>query len=456
MKLTPYRLVLAQPRMRAVTLLGFLSRIPATAAGMTITLHVITTLDLGYAAAGMAGALGMLGIGIGSPLAGWFVDRLGPRPVLVVTTIAQGLYWAVAPSLGYQWLVITAFLSGVLCIPVFGLMRQYMAALVPTEQRRTAFAVDSMAVELSYMLGPALAVAGVTAIGSVVTMYAVGAGLVAAGVAMIVMNPPVQSEEEARDTSTVPRRAWLNRGLIAILLGTATTTFVLSATELSVVATLNNAGATAWTGLVIALWCVYSLIGGFVYGGLRRSVSPVLLIAGLGVMTLPVALVAGGWWWLLALVLIPGGLLTAPSLAATVDSVSSCVPASARGEAMGLHGTALTIGIAAGSPIAGAVIDGFGAAWGYVMAGGIGLLLILGAMPFWPRQAEAHQPAASAPSGAPSGSADPATSVEPAPSSASTSAAPAPPAPSAASAASAPSAASAASAEPAASGASVR
>ena len=392
MKITPYRRVLAQPRMRSVTVLGFLSRIPATAAGMTTTLHVITTLNLGYAEAGLAGALSMLGIGVGSPLAGRLVDRLGPRPVVVVTTIAQALYWAVAPSLSYQWLVISAFISGVLCIPVFGLMRQYMAALVPIEQRRTAFALDSMAVELSYMLGPALAVAGVTAIGSSATMYAVGAGLVAAGVATIVMNPPVQSEEEARDTSTVPRRAWLNRGMIAVLMATATTTFVLSATELTVVAQLNNAGATVWTGVVIALWCAYSLIGGFIYGGLRRPVSPVLLVGGLALMTLPIVLVAGGWWWLLALVLIPGGVLTAPSLAATVDSVSSCVPASARGEAMGLHGTALTIGIAVGSPLAGAVIDAFGPAWGYAVAGGVGLLLILAAAPFWPRRADEVPP----------------------------------------------------------------
>ena len=386
MNLSPYRLVLAQPRMRAVTLLAFLSRIPATAAGLTLTLHVLTTHKLGYAEAGLAGAFGMVGIGVGSPLAGRFVDRLGARPVVAVTTAAQCVYWAVAPTLGYRWLLVTAFVSVVLCIPVFGLIRQYMAALVPAEQRRTAFAVDSMAVELSYMLGPALAVAGVTAFGSTRTMYLVGAGLVAAGVSMIVMNPPVQSEEEARTATRVPRRAWLNRGLVAVLAATATATFVLSATELSVVASLTNAHATAWTGLVIALWCVYSLIGGFVYGGLRRPVAPLLLVGGLGVMTVPVALF-DGWWWLLPIALIPGGLLTAPSLAATVDSLSSCVPASARGEAMGLHGTALTIGIAAGSPVAGAVIDAHGPTWGYAMAGGVGVLLVLAAAPFWPRHA---------------------------------------------------------------------
>jgi MFS family permease len=389
MKLTPYKLVLGLPRMRTVTLLGFLSRIPATAAGLTLTLHVITTLKLGYAEAGVAGALGMLGVGLGSSVSGRFIDRIGPRPVILVTCVAQATYWAAAPSLPYRWLLVFALLSGVLAIPVFGLFRQYMAALVPADQRRTAFAVDSMSVELSYMLGPALAVAGVTAFGSTWTMYAVGAGLVAGGIATFALNAPVQSDEEARDAVRVPRRRWLTRGMVAILAATAIVTFILSATELSVVATLRQGGATAWTGLVIALWCVYSLIGGFVYGGLRRTLWTPALILGLGACTVPIALVHGAPWWVLFLVLVPSGLLTAPSLAATVDSVSSAVPPSARGEAMGLHGTALTIGIAAGSPVAGAVIDAFGPAWGYVVAGGLGLALMVVAAPLWPRRTPA-------------------------------------------------------------------
>lgn len=385
MNLAPYRLVLRQPGLRTLMLVGFLARVPATAVGMAITLHVITTLELGYAQAGLAGALGMAGAGVGSPLAGRLIDKLGSRPVLVVTAIAQGGYWLVAPSLGFYWLVALAFVAGVLSVPVFGLMRQFLAALVPQEQRRTAFALDSMAVEVSYMLGPALAVASVTGFGSHVTMYLVGAGMVGAGVALIVLNPPITSDhEQANFAAAVPRRQWFTRRLLVVFGVTAATTFVLAATELSVVAVLNDAGATSWTGLVIGAWCVYSLIGGFIYGGLRNSPSPLLLIAGLGALTIPVGLAGGGWGWLL-LALIPAGLLCAPSLAATVDTVSARVPASARGEAMGLHGTALTIGIAGGAPAAGAVIDTAGPAWGFALGGGVTLVLVLLAVPFWPR-----------------------------------------------------------------------
>jgi len=385
MNIAPYRLVLNLPGLRALMVIGFLARIPATAAGMVTTLHVITALHLDYAAAGVAGALGMFGVGVGSPLLGRLVDRLGARPIMIVTSLAQGVYWLVAPELSYPWLVACAFVSGVLSIPIFSIMRQFVAALTPVDQRRTAFALDSMAVELAYMLGPALAVAAVTSINSRIAMYFVGAGLVAAGISLILLNPPIRSEAEAAADSgaAAPRRRWITPGMVALLGITAATTFILSATELSVVAVLNNGGATEFTGLVIGLWCLYSLAGGFVYGAMHRTVSPLTLIAGLGVLTVPIGLLAGAPWWWLIFALIPTGLLCAPSLASTVDTVSKWVPAGARGEAMGLHGAALTTGIAAGAPVAGAIIDAFGPGWGFATAGTCGALLVALALPFW-------------------------------------------------------------------------
>jgi MFS family permease len=387
MTIAPYRLVLNLPGLKMLMVIGFLARIPATAAGMVTTLHVITALRLDYAAAGVAGALGMAGVGLGSPLLGRLVDRVGPRPVMLVTTAAQGIYWVIAPQLSYPLLVACAFASGLLSIPIFSVMRQFVAALTPVDQRRTAFALDSMAVELSYMLGPALAVAVVTGINSHIAMYLVGGGLVAAGACLILLNPPIRSEAEAAEDSGAPvrRRQWLTPGMIALLFITAATTFILSATELSVVAVLNNGGATEFTGLVIGLWCLYSLIGGFIYGALPSTVSPLTMICGLGLLTIPVGLLAGAPWWWLILALIPTGLLCAPSLASTVDTVSKWVPAGARGEAIGLHGAALTAGIAAGAPIAGAVIDAFGPGWGFGIAGACGALLAALAIPFWPR-----------------------------------------------------------------------
>src|SRR5690606_4198534 len=112
--------------------------------------------------------------------------------------------------------------------------------------------------------------------------------------------------------------------------------------------------------------------------------STLQLMGALGAFTIPFGLVGGDWFWLM-LALIPAGLLCAPSLTASVETVSAWVPAGARGEAMGLHGTALTVGVAAGAPVAGAVIDAFGAAWGFALGGGVTILLVLAAVPFWPR-----------------------------------------------------------------------
>ncbi|MFI7640237.1 MFS transporter [Nonomuraea sp. NPDC049400] len=386
MALDPYRRLLKLPGVPALLLVGLLARIPSTAMGMTLTLHVAVALDLGYGKAGLITMANTIGMAIGSPLSGRFVDKHGLRPVLIVATVAQAAFWACAWALPYPVLIGAAALAGLLALPVFSVTRQCLAALVPVPQRRSAFALDSMLVELSYMAGPALAVAGLTAFGSGVTMIVIGVGTTAAGLGLIVLNPPTRSADElAEQAVKVPRRQWITPGFAALLGTTAAATFVLMATELSLVATMNQAGQTEWVGLAVAVWCVYSLVGGFVYGGLSRGFSPLTLIASMGLLTIPVGLVSGGWQWLV-LALVPAGLLCAPSLSATVDLLSRWVPTGARGEAMGLHATALLIGGAAAAPIVGAVIDGSGPAWGFVVAGVVGVAMVLAAVPFWSRR----------------------------------------------------------------------
>ncbi|GIH59712.1 MFS transporter [Microbispora siamensis] len=372
-----YRRVLALPGVRALLLVGMIARIPLTGTGMTLTLHVVNDQKLGFLQAGLVGTASMAGAAIGSPLVGRFVDRRGLRPVMAVTTIVQLCLWCAAPAMPYAVLLPGALIGGLFSQPVFGAIRQCVAAMVPVENHQTGFALDSMGVELSYMVGPALAVASVTAFGSTATMYGVAAGLAGSGVALYLLNPPTRSAEEAEEAAgAVPRRQWLRPGLLALLCLVSGLTFVLTTTELSVVAMLKADGATAWTGLVLALWCAYSLVGGFVYGGLSRGLSPGLLAGGLALLTAPVGLVGGGWGWL-CLALVPAGLLCAPALSSTVDAVNRRVPAAARGEAMGLHGTSLTIGGALAGPLAGGLLDAHGPAWAFAVSGAVGVALAL-------------------------------------------------------------------------------
>ncbi|GAA4947026.1 MFS family permease [Nonomuraea thailandensis] len=386
MAFDPYRRLLKIPGVPTLLLVGLLARVPATAVSMALTLHVAEVMGLDYGPAGLISMASTIGMAVGSPLAGRFVDRHGLRPVLAVTTVAQAAFWASAWAMPFPVLLAAAAVAGLLALPVFSVTRQCLAAMVPVEQRRSGFALDSMLVEMSYMVGPALAVAGITTLGSGVTLTAIGAGLTAAGLGLILLNPPVRSVAELEaEVVKVPRRQWLTPAFVALLGTAAAATFVLTATELSLVATMNEAGQTVWVGLAVAIWCVFSLVGGFVYGGLSRGFSPLALIAAMGVLTIPVGLVGGGWHWLV-LALLPAGLLCAPALSSTVDSLSQWVPSAARGEAMGFHGTALLLGGAASAPIAGAVIDGAGPEWAFVLAGVVGVAMVVAALPFWRRR----------------------------------------------------------------------
>ncbi|GAA1893086.1 MFS transporter [Asanoa iriomotensis] len=384
MRLTPYRSVLGLPGVRTLLVVAILARIPSVAAGVTLTLHVVLELDRGYLAAGLVATASTIGAAVGAPLLGRMVDRRGLRPVLAVCTVAEGVFWSVAGWLPYPMLLGLALLAGVLMLPIFSVVRQSLAALVPPDQRRPAYALDSMSVELSFMVGPALAVLLATAVSPQATMWAVGVGVVLSGTALFVFNPPVRAESEsvAADGPVPPRRSWLTPRMLAILAIAAATTLVLGGTDVTVVAVLRESDQVGWTGLVLALWGVYSLIGGFVYGSLSRVPSPLVLLAVLALGTVLVAL-AGAEWFLLAVALIPAGALCAPALAAAADAVSHLAPPSVRGEAMGLHGSAITVGLALGAPLAGWVIDASSPRWGFVATGVAGLLVAVAVLPVY-------------------------------------------------------------------------
>ena len=141
MQLTPYRRVLSLPGVARLVLLGFLTRVPTTALGLGLTLHVVNNLGRSYAAAGLVTAAYTIGSAVGQPLVGRLIDRRGARPAVALTTIAQTGCWLAAPHLGYHALTVTALLGGLFAVPVWSLIRQSVAARVPEAQRRPAFAL---------------------------------------------------------------------------------------------------------------------------------------------------------------------------------------------------------------------------------------------------------------------------------------------------------------------------
>ncbi|MBX6752068.1 MAG: MFS transporter, partial [Micromonosporaceae bacterium] len=190
MSLAPYRQVLAVPGVRSLLLAGILARVPATAVGITLTLHVSTALGLSWARAGVVTAAYTIGAAIGQPLTGRLLDRRGLRLTMLLTTGGQAVVWALAPHLSYDALVAAAVVGGLSGPPIFSVVRLSLAALIPADQRRTAFALDSMIVELSYMVGPALAVVLATSLAPGYGLYALAAGLAASGALLWWLDPP--------------------------------------------------------------------------------------------------------------------------------------------------------------------------------------------------------------------------------------------------------------------------
>lgn len=348
--------VLRRPGVGAVTAVGMAARIPATAVGVTLTLHTVLTLGYGFAAAGLVAAAVPTGMAVGGPLLGSLIDRRGLRPVVAVTTTAGLLFWSVAPLLGYAGLLGAAFVAGVLTLPVFSLVRQVIAAVVPAGHRRPAFALDSMSVELSYMTGPAIGSLLTVWLGSAVSLRVIGAGFVLAGIALWWLDPPVRADGvRPGSAGRPPVRSWLRGPLVGALLAVTAAVFAIIGTELAFIAALTRSGQAWAIAVVNAVWCLASLAGGFAYGAARRSAPLPLLLAVLGVATLPVAL---AWsWWSLLFLLLPAGLATAPTLAAGSDAVGELAPDEVRGLVTGLQGSATTIGIALANPVSGFLVD---------------------------------------------------------------------------------------------------
>jgi MFS family permease len=371
-----YRRTLALPGVRALMVLVFFARVPAAAGGMVLTLQVAVGLGHGYGTAGTAGAVVTIGMAIGASFMGRLIDRFGLRLVLAITMVGEAVFWGLGSQLPYPALVATGFVGGFLQLPAMSIGRQAIAAMAPADLRRTAYSMDSVSTELSFMVGPAAAVLIATQFSTVTAMYAMAAAIVAVGAVLLVVDPALRSEAElAADTGErVPRRVWLGPRMVAVLVIGAGAVFILAGTEVAIVAALRSSEQLAYTGIVIGVWSAVSAVGGIVYGALRRSPGQVTLMAWLGLLTIPIG-VASGQWWVLALALVPASALCAPTIAATGEEVSHLAPAAARGEATGMQSSAFTLGAAAGAPLVGFVVDHSSPGWGFAVAGVGGVLV---------------------------------------------------------------------------------
>jgi MFS family permease len=373
-----YAEVLKNPVVRRILLLGMLIRVPLWAANVVITLHVVGHLDRSYAAAGLVSTVVAIALSVSSPWRGRMLDRAGLRATVLPSIVVGAVTWSIAPWVGYWPLIVLAGIGSLFAVPSFSIIRQVLIGHVPERHRTTVLSVDSVATELTFLVGPVLGVLAATYLPTQVALLICQLAVVLGAVALWIANPPLSSDHHAdASAGKVSRRSWLTPSVVMILLIATTSTIILTGEDLSTVAALRAWDASTSIGWMLALWGAGSAVGGIVYGALRRHPSAALLLVGLAGSTALVALAPDHDRFWFAVLLTVSGLFCAPTITATVDDLSRVVPASVRGEAMGWHGSALTLGSAVGAPIIGLGLDRGGWAWGFGLAGIAGLLISL-------------------------------------------------------------------------------
>jgi MFS family permease len=390
MQLGTYREVLGIRDVRRVLLLGLALRVPQFAAGIAVTLHVVSTLGRSYGEAGLVAAAYTLAMALSAPWRGRLLDRYGLRRTLWPSVVAQVLVWSVAPFLPYAALLPAAVVAGAFQVPTFSILRQAVILAVSADQRRTTLSLDSVTTELSFMAGPAVGVYAATTWDTRWVLVALQGAALLACLALMVVNPPLRSQDKpqvpARPSapaagdhgSAAGVRAWLSPGVVAVLGAAVASTVVLAGTDVAIIAALRSLGHAATIGAMMALWAAGSLVGGLLYGAWHRSLDVFGLLAALAVTAAPIAFTTSLPWF--AGFVFVSGIPCAPLITAMVDRLSRLVHERSRGEVMGWHGSAMTVGNALGAPLAGYAIDRAGWQWGFLCVAVLGVLAaVLGA-----------------------------------------------------------------------------
>ena len=354
---------------RRILVLGLLIRIPLWAAGVVLTLHVVTHLDRSYTEAGLVEMVLCIALAISGPWRGRRLDRIGLRATVAPSLGVLAVTWTIAPWVGYWALLVLVGVAGVFVVPTFSIVRQVLIGTVPDHQRTAVLSVDSVVVEFSFMIGPVLGVLAATYLPTPRALMICQLTAVAGALALWIDNPPLGQDADPDE----PRhrvREWLSPAVVMVLALCVAATVILTGEDLGAVAAMRAMHHTTSIGWVLALWGLGSAIGGIIYGALHRHPPAAVLLVLLAASTAVVSL--GDNRLTFTALLFVSGMFCAPTITATIDELSRIVPASVRGEAMGWHGSALTLGGAAGAPIVGWAIDHGGWEGGFELAGLLG------------------------------------------------------------------------------------
>ena len=340
-----------------------LGRLPIGITGLAILMLVQDTTG-SFARGGAVAACYVAGLAIVAPLLGRLIDRYGPKAILLCCAFAfpsalAGLVAALrAPA--PTWLAFTlAAATGACFPPITVCMRTFLKQRLKEQTLlATAYSLESVLIELIFILGPVL-VAIFVALASPAAAVLFAAACGCAGTLLFQRSPALRQwriEVRGRASLFGPLAEPGFLPLLAVIVCYAS---AFGLVEIGTTAYATEAGEPAIAGVLLGIMSIGSAGGGLVYGSrswrlpLARQFPLMLGLMGLGVA--PLALLSVSWafgLWCLA-----AGVAMAPALIMQSMLVAGNSRPEHSTEAFTWSSTGLLAGVGAGLTIGGDLLE---------------------------------------------------------------------------------------------------
>ncbi|MCK3769796.1 MFS transporter [Microbacterium aerolatum] len=359
-----YRDLLRTPGVGRMIASQLTARFPSGMTSLAVLLHVEQQTG-SYGAAGLVLAATSIGQAVAGPVTSRWMGVWGMRRVITLTALVCTL---AVLALGVLPLNVPGYmafgmLAGLSTPPIQSAVRTIYPKLVNSSQLTPLFSLDASLQEIIWILAPVVITLVSTQVGTTEGLLLVAIILVL-GCGWFIAAPELGRVRIPRSRRSLGKVLLKPPVMLATVIG-----FLLigacSAVEVGVVAAFDHGSLEA--GLVLAIFAVGSLVGGLSFGHI--PIGPWAIARRMLILTvgLTLTMFALNIFWLGGALLI-AGLGIAPALAVLFAITTASVKFSETAEAFGWAGTGQLIGAAAGSAIAGFLVDGTGGPQGAYLA----------------------------------------------------------------------------------------
>lgn len=386
--LTHYADFLRLPDVRPLIATALVARMPVGMMSLALLMH-LRDLTGSFAFAGGIVGLYFVSMAVSAPIEGRLADLYGPRGILIATgavqPLALGLLLFARPlHLPLGAAAPLAVLAGAFSPPISVLTRTlWRHRFEHPDERRTAFALDSVLIEINFTIGPAL-VGLMLLFGTPALAFGL-TWLIAASAAPLFVASGAERYWKRSPAGTHRLLGPLTEPRLLLVYATSTAlTFSFGMLEVGYPGFAARAGVPALGGAFLALCSVGSALGGVAYGGTRfalpleRQLPRLLLLLAVPFGAHALATSA----WVLAPLAFIAGLMIAPALTAVSLLVTQHAPVRYATEAFTWLSTCIVSGVGVGMAFGGQLLEAGGpaacfacAALAAVLAAGVSLSL---------------------------------------------------------------------------------